>query len=230
MPKKIYCNSNLDNSVPGNKHQSIKDKFNKSTFFEAKPFSKSNLEIKNSRFNRSRKTGMHIPECSKNAQLKYHINKTSKLNFSQDQRVKKKGLKKIRKTWNHEAVGSTRGLKQKGDFERPMEEINKDFFSVTSEVDKGKLIGEKSTSSIGTHMSIYSHNRQKKEFNLYCKDDSTPTNNSGSQGEIIYRRKKKKMSHKAQNTNTNRYFFPNQKSKTVNLKSILNDKDFSNQN
>ena len=91
----------------------------------------------------------------------------------------------------------------------------KDFFNINTSEEKQRNFNLiPSVSSLVTDGSIYSIKRGKRnEVNLYCLDKSSPDNNSGSQGDIIYRKRNKSKKTKE--------FFSSQRGKTLNLKGIL---------
>lgn len=186
---KHYCSSQAQNSVPGEQGKKIRVKFNKSTFCKPGQVIKRKLDphcvIKaQAGANAKARTGLRTEEANE------------RKGYKRDSGISSEPVSYLKSKRN---LLESKSIKRMTRVESAQEAETENYFSVTSEDKSKQLTLLPSVMSVGTDNSLYSNQpREQDEFNLYCVDKSHRTNNSGSQGDIIYKKRRKNKRKGAQ--------------------------------
>jgi hypothetical protein len=248
---KHYCSSQAQNTLPNDIVKGIRVKFNKSTFCDPAQQNmnsekgitqkeKSNQDKKSKMLKigslRSTKNKNKYQGSSKGISTNFFSNYQGKMYSGKNSYTTSK--KNIMSKKSIQMAKKMKDESLKGNIS-----VKDNYFSITSEEKSQNLNLIPSMISIKTDNSLFSHNnKDNDEFNLYCADESSPMDNSGSQTDIIYNKKPQikrkiiKTEHglKSKKTNSSKMFFQGVKSNSRNntglRKKIWKERSFNKQN
>lgn len=184
---KQYCASQAQNTVPGQDTKKIRVKFNKSTFY--KPDKAKGLAQK--RRAAQREKGNMLKFQGKKGRRARGEGRTRPNQFAESERNSLVSSEQTSCLKSHKHLELSKSSKRLAELKLQREgsgSCAENCYSVTS-TDKAKLVP--SVMSLGTDNSVHSNQpKDNEEFNLYCMGKSHRTNNSGSQLDIIYNRRR----------------------------------------
>lgn len=187
---KYYCSSQAQNSIPGELGKKIRVKFNKSTFCKPGKVIKRKIDTRKVINTKDGGSGQNQSEAQREGTRRKQERTKGFDESEQNSELSSEPVSYLASKRNLFQSKSNKGI-GKLQIESAKDGEAENYFSVTSDDKSKKLTLLPSVMSLGTDNSLYS-NQQKDndEFNLYNVDKSHRTNNSGSQMDIIYNKRR----------------------------------------